>query len=205
MTFKIAIYVRVSKRDMHPENQERQLIEEAKRKGWEYEVFTERESSRDTRPIKEDVLFKLRHREFDGLLIWKLDRWARSLQEIILETDEFRMKGIDFIVYGTPIDTTTATGRLFIQLLGAFAEFEREIIRERTKAGIDRAKSQGKIRGRHPVGCGCGMVGNDGKKHDGPIKPVRDEKNMIIGWNQTGAVPPPTFDEGHQPEKQPGV
>jgi len=145
---KVAIYVRVSKRDMNPENQKFQLIKFVKDKGWDYEIFEEKESTRKTRPIKAQLIQMLRERIFDGVIVWKLDRWARSLQELMLELDELTAKNIDFIVMTAPIDTTSASGRLFIQILGAFAEFERDIIRERTMAGLDRARAQGKRLGR---------------------------------------------------------
>jgi DNA invertase Pin-like site-specific DNA recombinase len=145
---KVAIYVRVSKSDMNTDNQKIQLAEYAERHGWEYDVFEERESSRATRPIKQDLLGRLRKREYPILLIWKLDRWARSLQELIMDIDELTAKGIGFIVLTSPIDTTSAAGRLMIQIMGAFAEFEREMIRERTLAGLERARAEGKKLGR---------------------------------------------------------
>ncbi len=145
---KIAIYTRVSKRDLHPENQELQLVEHCKNKGWEYTIFEEIESTRKTRPIKQDVINRLRKGEFNGVLIWKLDRWARSLQELIGDIDDITNRNKEFIVLTQPIDTTSASGRLFMQILGAFAEFEREIIRERTMAGLDRARAKGIKLGR---------------------------------------------------------
>ena len=145
---KVAIYVRVSKRDMNPENQLIQLEKYAKEKGFEYTIFQEKESTRNTRPIKQEVLTKLRQREYEGVLIWKLDRWARSLQELITDINEITGKNLQFIVLTAPIDTTTASGRLFINVLGAFAEFERDIIKERTMAGLDRARALGKTLGR---------------------------------------------------------
>lgn len=145
---RIAIYVRTSKIDMNPENQKLQLERYAKEKGWEYDVFEEQESTRKTRPVKQELLNKLRRREYDGVLIWKLDRWARSLQELIMDIDDLTGRGLAFVVMTAPINTETATGRLFLQILGAFAEFEREMIRERTIAGLERARAQGKKLGR---------------------------------------------------------
>lgn len=145
---KVAIYVRVSKRDMNPENQKLQLINYVNSKGWDYEIFEEQESTRKTRPIKQDVLKQLRQGKLGGVIIWKLDRWARSLQELIMDIDEITSRNKEFIVITQPIDTTSASGRLFMQILGAFAEFEREIIRERTIAGLERAKASGKKLGR---------------------------------------------------------
>jgi DNA invertase Pin-like site-specific DNA recombinase len=145
---RIAIYSRVSKGDLNPENQRIQLIEHAKHKGWDYECFEETESSRKTRPIKEQILQSIREGKFDGILIYKLDRWARSLQELIMNVTEITNRGKQFIVLTQPFDTTSSAGMLMMQILGAFAEFEREIIRERTIAGLDRARSQGKKLGR---------------------------------------------------------
>jgi len=145
---KIAIYTRVSRGDLHPENQKVQLEEYAKQKGWDYELFEETESTRKTRPIKEKILQDIRDGKFDGILIYKLDRWARSLQELIMNVTEITNRGKQFIVLTQPFDTTSSAGMLMMQILGAFAEFEREIIRERTMAGLDRARKQGKKLGR---------------------------------------------------------
>lgn len=145
---KLAVYVRVSRADLNPENQERQLLEYCKNKGYEYDVFTERETTRKTRPIKQEVLNKIRKGEYGGVIIWKLDRWARSLQELITDIDDITNRNKEFIVLTQPIDTTNASGRLFLQILGAFAEFEREIIRERTIAGLERARAKGVKLGR---------------------------------------------------------
>ena len=145
---KTAIYVRTSTRDQHPQNQIIELRRYAEVQGWEYEIFEEQESTRKTRPIKQDLLKRLRKREFDSVLIWKLDRWARSLQELVMDIDDLTNRKVGFIVLTQPIDTTSASGRLMLQILGAFAEFEREIIRERTLLGLERAKASGKKLGR---------------------------------------------------------
>jgi len=145
---KIAIYCRVSRNDLNTDNQKLALEEYAKSKKWDYKIFEETESTRKTRPVKEELLNQIRKGEFDGILIYKLDRWARSLQELIMNVTEITNRGKQFIVLTQPFDTTSASGMLMMQILGAFAEFEREIIRERTMAGLDRARSQGKILGR---------------------------------------------------------
>ncbi len=142
------MYIRVSRRDLNPENQKIQLEEYAKQKGWDYEVFEEIESTRKTRPIKEEILKQIRHNKFDGILIWKLDRWARSLQELIMNIREITDRGKQFVVMTQPFDTTSASGMFLMQILGAFSEFEREIIRERTLAGLDRARKKGIKLGR---------------------------------------------------------
>lgn len=145
---KVAIYCRVSREDLNLENQSIKLIEYCKSRGWEYELFQESESTRKTRPIKEQVLDLLRKGKFDGVLVYKLDRWARSLQELIMNIEELKNRGKHFIVLTQPIDTSNASGMLMLQLLGAFAEFEREMIRERTLNGLDRARAKGVKLGR---------------------------------------------------------
>lgn len=148
---KFAIYCRVSTRDQHPENQRIELEEYAKRMKYEYEAFEEKESTRNTRPIKQGLLKRLRLKEFDGVLIWKLDRWARSLSEMIIEVKELIDKNIAFVSLKDSIDLSSASGRLTFHIFSAFAEFEREMIRERTLLGLERAKKEGKRLGR-PVG-----------------------------------------------------
>ncbi len=143
-----AIYCRVSTRDQHPENQRMELEEYAKRMGYEYEIFEETESTRNTRPIKQALLQRLRQKEFDGVLVWTLDRWARSLSEMILEVKELIDKNIVFVSLKDNIDLSSAAGRLTFHIFSAFAEFERSIISERTLLGLARAKKEGKTLGR---------------------------------------------------------
>jgi len=145
---KIAIYVRVSTHHQTTENQKIRLIDFANKNNFEYELFEEVESSRGKRPIKKELLNKLRKREYDGVLVYKLDRWARSSRELILEVNELVNKGISFVSYSENLDFNTATGKLHFTILTAFAEFERELIRERTLEGLNRAKQQGKSLGR---------------------------------------------------------
>ncbi|NJD76281.1 MAG: recombinase family protein [Candidatus Methanoperedens sp.] len=145
---KIAIYCRVSTDEQTTLNQEIRLVEYAKRMNWEYEVFNEVESSRKTRPIKAKVLDLLRKKEFNGVLVYKMDRWGRSLSELILELTELNNKGIAFISYSENLDFGSPAGRLMINLLASFAEFERDLIRQRTMEGLNRAKKEGKKLGR---------------------------------------------------------
>ena len=145
---KAAIYSRVSTLEQTTQNQVIRLKELALTQGWSYEIFEETESSRNTRPIKNELLNRLRRKEFDILLIYKLDRWARSSQELILDLTELFEKGINIISLSDNIDLSTPTGRLQFQILSAFAEFERNLIRERTMEGLNRAKKQGKMLGR---------------------------------------------------------
>ena len=145
---KVAAYCRVSTEKQTTENQAIRLKEYCERQQWDYELIEEVESSGKTRPKKAELLYRLRNKEFDTLLIYKLDRWARSSYELLSEIQELHNKGIKFISMSDNIDLTTATGKLQFGILSAFAEFERNLIRERTLEGLNRAKSQGKQLGR---------------------------------------------------------
>lgn len=148
---KIAIYCRVSTNEQTTENQRLRLAEYADKEGWEYDVFSEVQSSKKTRPVKAELLQKLRDGEYDAVLVYKLDRWARSSTELILEVKELLDKGIQFISYSENLDFSTSAGQLHFQILSAFAEFERSLISERTIEGIRRARQSGKTLGR-PIG-----------------------------------------------------
>lgn len=158
---KTAIYIRVSKKDMHPENQRLKLVEFAEKNDWDYDIFEEKETTRKTRPIKQEVLKFLRQKQYERLLIWKLDRWARNSAELILELEELYKKGIDIFSYSDTLDFSTATGRLQARLLFIFAEFERDLISERTILGLERAKKQGKKLGRPFKNKGVEITGED--------------------------------------------
>ncbi len=148
---RVAIYCRVSTKEQTTENQRIRLTEYANQQGWKYDVFSEVQSTRKTRPVKAELLHRLRKNEYDGVLIYKLDRWARSSAELILEVKELIEKGIQFYSLSDSLDFSTSSGKLHFQILSAFAEFERELIRERTIEGIRRARLKGKTPGR-PMG-----------------------------------------------------
>jgi len=168
----VAIYCRVSTRDQNPENQVIQLKEYAERNNFEFEIFQERESTRKTRPIKYELMQRLRQKEFDTVIVWKLDRWARSTIELLSEVTELHDKGVNFISLQDNIDLSTSTGKLQFRLLSAFAEFERDIIKDRTLLGLERAKRQGKKLGR-PMG----------KKDKKP----RRKSGYLLRWAKTAS------------------
>ena len=145
---KIALYVRVSTSDQTVENQKIRLIDYDEKNGLHYDIFAEIESTRKTRPVKQAILARLRTNEYKAVVIYKLDRWARSSTELILDTKELLDKGIGFISISDNLDFSSAAGKLHFAILSAFAEFERELIRERTIEGLRRAKMQGKHAGR---------------------------------------------------------
>ncbi|MDE3234548.1 MAG: recombinase family protein [Bacteroidota bacterium] len=145
---KVALYCRVSTNDQDTANQELRLIDYAKERNLNYDLYKEVESTRKTRPIKQEMLSRLRKKEYDAVIVYKLDRYARSSAELILEVKELFNKGVAFISISESLDFSTASGKLHFQILSAFAEFERELIRERTIEGLKRVKIQGSRLGR---------------------------------------------------------
>jgi len=145
---KVAIYCRVSTTEQNNVNQELRLVEYCKQKNWTYDIFKEVESTRKTRPVKQSLITMLRKKEYDAIVVFKLDRYARSSAELILEIKELLDKGVAFISISENLDFSTAAGKLHFQILSAFAEFERELIRERTIEGLKRTKLQGTKLGR---------------------------------------------------------
>jgi DNA invertase Pin-like site-specific DNA recombinase len=107
--------------------------------------------AKDRRPELDRLMADARKRKVDCILCWRLDRLGRSLKHLILTLDELQGLGVGFISYNENLDLTTSTGRLMFQLLGAFAEFERNMIRERVVAGLNYAKAKGQRLGRPGV------------------------------------------------------
>jgi len=124
--------------------QKRALIEKAEREGWDYELFEEQESTRKTRPIKYQLYQRLLNKEFDGVCVWKIDRWARSTQELSREVTTLYDRGVKFISLTDNIDLSSASGTLQFTIISAFAQFERDIISERTREGLKHARNVGK-------------------------------------------------------------
>ena len=177
-----AIYCRVSTHDQTNENQRLRLDAYAKSSNWSYDLYEEVESSRSTRPVKQALLAKLRAGIYKGVLVYKLDRWARSSTELLLEITELYNRGVNFISVTDHIDLSTASGKLQFQILSAFAEFERELIRERTMEGLARAKKQGKRLGRPP-----GSKDLEPRKTSGYIlrhANARKKEDEVIGVNK---------------------
>jgi DNA invertase Pin-like site-specific DNA recombinase len=145
---KVALYCRVSTQNQTTENQKIRLLQYVTDNKLKYDLYDEVESTRKTRPIKQAVLSKLRSGEYSAVIVFKLDRWARSSRELLLEIQELVDKNIGFISVSDNLDFTSSVGRLHFHILSAFSEFERSLISERTKEGLMRARSQNKQLGR---------------------------------------------------------
>ena len=147
---KAAIYSRVSTSSQTTDNQTQELLAVADRNSWNIEaVYSDVISgAKEKRPELDALMQSVIRREVDVVLIWDISRLGRSLQHLLKLLEEFHAKGVDLYFHQQGIDTTTPAGKMMFQMCGVFAEFERGMIRERVKAGQDRAKSQGKHIGK---------------------------------------------------------
>ncbi len=108
--------------------------------------------SKSNRPQLDRLLQAVRKSQIDLIVVWKLDRFGRSLKQLVMALEELSSLGVGFISYQDNLDLTTPQGRLMFHIIGAMAEFERELIRERVKVGLENARRKGKRLGRKPVG-----------------------------------------------------
>jgi putative DNA-invertase from lambdoid prophage Rac len=150
---KAALYARVSTMDQNCEMQLRELREYAERRGWEISgeyIDTGWSGAKVSRPQLDRLMNDARRRKFDAVLVYKLDRWGRSLAHLVQSIQELSGLAVRFIAITQNIDTDESNpmARLLLHLMGAFAEFEREMIRDRTVSGVRAARARGKVLGR---------------------------------------------------------
>ena len=153
MAKRAAIYVRVSTDKQTIENQLRELHQIAKRRGWEVvkeyrDAGISGSKGREARPGLDEMLNDAQRRRFDIVMAWAIDRLGRSLLDLLGTIQTLEHCGVDLYLDQQAIDTTTPAGRLIFQVTGAFAEFERSMIRQRINAGLKRAVEAGKQLGR---------------------------------------------------------
>jgi DNA invertase Pin-like site-specific DNA recombinase len=150
---RCAVYARVSTLDQEPENQLAELRRYVAARGWDAPVeYVDHgvSGAKDRRPALDRLVTDARRRKFDVLVTWKLDRLGRNLKHLITLLEDLQALGVAFVSLGEGIDATTPAGKLQMHILGAIAEFERGRIVERVRAGIARARAQGKRLGRQP-------------------------------------------------------
>lgn len=150
---RVTIYARVSTRE---QNVDMQLIDlrsyaQARQLKIVKEYIDYASGSRNDRENYMKVLDDARKRKTDAVLVWKFDRFARSTKELINALEEFKALGVDFISFKENIDTSTPAGKILFTMISAFAEFEREIIKERVRAGMEKAKLKGIRLGRPKI------------------------------------------------------
>jgi DNA invertase Pin-like site-specific DNA recombinase len=153
---RVVLYARVSTSNgqQDPEMQLRELRDYVERRGWVIAgEFVDHgvSGSKDSRPSLNRLMADAHARKFDAVLVWKIDRWGRSLKHLVTSLADLDALGIAFVSLRDNLDLTTPSGRLMMQLLGAMAEFERALIQERVKAGLRNARAKGKRLGRPRV------------------------------------------------------
>jgi len=146
---RAGLYARVSTNDQTLAMQNRAMREYAARRGWTITMqIREVNSGAARREARERLLEAGRRREIDLVLVWRLDRWGRSVTDLLATLQELEHLGVGFVSLTEALDLTTPAGRAMAGMLAIFAEFEREILRERTKAGLAHARENGKRLGR---------------------------------------------------------
>jgi DNA invertase Pin-like site-specific DNA recombinase len=150
---RVALYARVStlNHNQDPELQLAEMREYASRRDWKItEEYVDHgiSGSKESRPALNRLMADAHRRHFDAVLVWKIDRFGRSLKHLVNALAELDARGVAFISLRDNLDLTTPSGRLMFQIIGAMAEFERSLIQERVRAGISRARSKGTRLGR---------------------------------------------------------
>jgi len=150
-TPRVAVYARVSTTDQSTDSQLLDLRRYVSERGWN--IFKEYvdegvSGTKDSRPSLNELMNDAKKRRFDVVLVWRFDRFARSTKHLILALEEFKNLGIDFVSYQENIDTSSPLGSAIFTIISAVAQLERDIIAERVKAGLRRARESGKRLGR---------------------------------------------------------
>jgi len=150
-TPRVALYARVSTADQSTDSQLLDLRRYVRERGWD--IFKEYvdegiSGSKDSRPALNELMNDAKKRRFSVVLVWRFDRFARSTKHLILALEEFKNLGIDFVSYQENIDTSSPLGSAIFTIISAVAQLERDIIAERVKAGLRRAKENGVTIGR---------------------------------------------------------
>lgn len=151
---RVARYIRVSRSDQRPALQSDETMEFIERRGWVLaDTFVDEgvSGTKARRPELDRLLAAARKRQFDILVVWRSDRLFRSLKHMVITLGELAALGVEFVSVTEPFDTTTPQGRLLLHLVSAFAEFERGVLVERTKAGLAAARRRGAQIGRPRV------------------------------------------------------
>jgi len=148
---RVALYARVSTSDQSTESQLLDLRRYVRERGWDiFREFVDEgiSGTTDSRPALNELMNDAKKRRFGVVLVWRFDRFARSTKHLILALEEFKNLGIDFVSYQENIDTSSPLGSAIFTIISAVAQLERDIIAERVKAGLRRAKENGKQLGR---------------------------------------------------------
>ncbi len=148
---KVAVYCRVSTSEQNVDLQLVELRKYVQDRGWTiYNEYVDigQSGAKDSRPQLNQLMVDVKRKRFDVVLVWKFDRYTRSLKHLVTSLHEFQNLGIDFISLTEGVDTSTPLGRCLFGIIGSMAELERDLIRERVQAGMRRAKEKGRAIGR---------------------------------------------------------
>ena len=147
---RVGLYARISTHDQQTlPLQLSAMVEYAARRNWEVALeITDVASGATSRPRREELLKAARRREIDVIVVWRLDRWGRSVADLITSLNELQALDVGFVSLTEALDMTTPSGRALAGMLAVFAEFERDILRDRVKAGIAQARKEGRPHGR---------------------------------------------------------
>jgi DNA invertase Pin-like site-specific DNA recombinase len=153
-TKRAALYVRVSSGEQNTGAQERALREYVQRRGWKLQqIYRDQgvSGASSSRPALNELMKACRRGSIDVLVVWKFDRFARSLKQLMSGLEMCRALGIDFVSVTEAVDTSLPAGELLFQMIGAVAQFERSLIGERVRSGLANARAKGKLLGRPPL------------------------------------------------------
>lgn len=193
---RVGIYARVSTHDQQTlPLQLSQMKDYSKKRNWTLEVaVAEVGSGAKTRPQREELLKLARQRKIDVILVWKLDRFGRSLADLITSLNELRELGVIFVSLTEALDFSTPSGRAMAGMLSTFAEFERDMIRERVKAGIANARAKGKPHGRPKTAANkldkILELKSAGLNHSQIAKELKISRPSVIGLLKGQIIPP---------------
>jgi len=153
-TPRVALYARVSTTEQSTDSQLLDLRRYVRERGWDtFREYVDEgiSGTKDSRPALNELMNDAKKRRFDVVLVWRFDRFARSTKHLILALEEFKNLGIDFVSFQENIDTSSPLGSAIFTIISAVAQLERDIIAERVKAGLRRARENGKKLGRPKV------------------------------------------------------
>ena len=180
---KVAIYVRVSTKDQSVGMQLNDLERYSRERGFDvFKVYQDNgiSGTKDNRPGLNQLMDDTRKRKFDVVLVWRFDRFARSTKHLVNALYEFRNLGIDFISYQENIDTSSPLGEAIFTIISAMSKLERDIIAERVKGGLRKARANGKRLGRPETGVDASRV-IEYKEQGKSIREIAKEMGLSRG------------------------
>ena len=194
---RTALYARISTSNhgQDSELQLRELREHFRRRGWE--IFSEYvdngvSGSKDSRPELNRLMADAHRRRFDAVAVWKFDRFARSTSHLLRALETFQSFGIEFISLTESIDTSTPVGKMVFTILGAVAQMERELTRERIRAGLRNAKAKGRRLGRPKASVNVGQIGSL-RQQGLSYKAIAQTLGISVGTVHAAAFKKPHF------------